>query len=174
MPVRRPPLSPIPIDLHLEYSRVDSSPPSPSSLLQLSGVRSLTIAGGQYRSIHLVEALSIPRDSDNGSAIWMWPNLREVTFMTSNAPSKALLHMIGTRAEASAALHQQGTEGVAMLERLEVGGRVFTSEELETIRAVVSDVVVRIPTVPSVPDFHSLRVPINPTSFQPLTIPPMT
>ncbi|KAG8986640.1 hypothetical protein FRB93_005205 [Tulasnella sp. JGI-2019a] len=153
--VRRPLLSPIPIELYLQYSRVDGSPPSPSSLFQLSGVRSLMISGYQGWAIHLVEALSTPRDSENDNALWMWPNLREVTVIAFNGSSlKALLHMVETRAEA--ALHWQGTEVIAMLERLDVRGLVFTSEELEAIRAITRDVVVVTPINPIFLGFHSL------------------
>ncbi|KAG8986643.1 hypothetical protein FRB94_003152 [Tulasnella sp. JGI-2019a] len=142
--VRRPPLSPLPI--HPEFTDSDSSSSSPFNLLQLPDVRSLTITDLHGWTNHLAEALSTPRNSENGCAVWMWPSLREVTIGPFKGSSEALLHMFETRGEAAS--HPPGTEGIgtiAMLERVEVREKVFTLEEIETIRAVVRDVVISTP-----------------------------
>ncbi|KAG9002400.1 hypothetical protein FRB93_011517 [Tulasnella sp. JGI-2019a] len=142
---RRPPLSPIPIDLHLEYSNISSSSPSPH-LHQLPDVRSLSIAWLHSWTHHTVEALSIPRDAEQGRTVWMWPSPREVITKAFDGPSPALLHMVETRVEA--ALFQQGPGGtgeIAMLEKLGVGEEVFTLEDFEAVRAVIRDAIVVAP-----------------------------
>ncbi|KAG8985839.1 hypothetical protein FRB94_003403 [Tulasnella sp. JGI-2019a] len=145
---RRPPLSPIPIDLHLEYNNISSSSPSPSHLHQLPDVRSLSITWLHSWIHRTVEALSIPRDAEQGRAVWMWPSLRGVIVKAFDGPSPALLHMVETRMEA--ALLQRGLGGtgeIAMLEKLGVGEEVFTLKDFEAVRTVIRDAIVVAPPI---------------------------
>ncbi|KAG8986644.1 hypothetical protein FRB95_004868 [Tulasnella sp. JGI-2019a] len=144
--VRRPPLSPIPVDLHLEYSNISSSSPLPSHLHQLPDVRSLSITCLHGWIHHLVEALSIPRDAEQGYTVWMWPSMREVIVKTFDGPSPALLHMVETRMKAALLRRGPGGTGeIVMLERLGIGEEVFTLEDFGAVRAVIRDVIVVAP-----------------------------
>ncbi|KAG8988305.1 hypothetical protein FRB94_003388 [Tulasnella sp. JGI-2019a] len=139
---QRPPLSLIHINIHLEYKILRDPRPSPSDLLRLSGVRSLTITDLRGYVTSLVEALSIPRSLENETDRWPWPSLREVTVKTFRC-SRALLHMVTARTEA--ALPRQGTveaDDISMLEKLEIGREVFTVKEFEAVRAVLGDAAV--------------------------------
>ncbi|KAG8988288.1 hypothetical protein FRB94_014747 [Tulasnella sp. JGI-2019a] len=145
--VRRPPLSPLPIDVHLQYSQPLRPPPSPSDLLRLSNVQSLTISDSSgFTTNQLVVALSTPRDLEDGSNGWMWPGLREMNVEAFNDPMRSLFHMVKMRTEA--ALRQKEakeTSGVAILERLEVGKDVFSAEEFEAVRTALGHAVVMKP-----------------------------
>ncbi|KAG9003382.1 hypothetical protein FRB94_003150 [Tulasnella sp. JGI-2019a] len=170
--VRQPPLIPIPVDLHLEYSNIASSSPSPSYLHQLLDVRSLSIACLQGWIHRLVEALSIPRGAEQGRAVWMWPNLQEVIVKAFDGPSPALLHMVETRMEA-ASLRQgpRGTGEIAMLERLGVGQEVFTLKDFEAFRALIKDIIV---VAPPIQPASTRTLQAFFTSFQSLLDPQMT
>ncbi|KAG8988311.1 hypothetical protein FRB94_003382 [Tulasnella sp. JGI-2019a] len=146
LPVRRPPLPWTPVHIHLKYSPNRGPQPAPSYLFRISSTYSLTISDPYGCTNSLIEALSIPRDLDNGSNRWPWPRLRVVTIRAFLGPSTVLLHMIKTRTEA--ALRQKGTgrvRGIKMLRRLEVEVDVFTVEEFEAIRAVIGDVAIMMP-----------------------------
>ncbi|KAG8988300.1 hypothetical protein FRB94_003393 [Tulasnella sp. JGI-2019a] len=143
---RSPLLSPIPVDVHLEYRLQRSLSPSPSDLLRLSSVRSLTIADLYGYTNKLAESLSVPKDLEDGSDGWLWPGLREVTIRDFDGPSATLLHMVKTRTDA--AIRQKGTSSmseIAMLEKLEVRAGVFAVEEFEVIQAVLGDASVILP-----------------------------
>ncbi|KAG8986274.1 hypothetical protein FRB93_005368 [Tulasnella sp. JGI-2019a] len=142
--VRRPPILPIPIDIDLDYSGHTDSPSSPTSLLQLSNVRSLKIADPHGHTNRLLEALSSPRDDSNDQ--WLWPGLVEVTVTTFTCPSTILLRMAEARAEA--ALRQDGAGNVGKivkLGRFQAERGVFTETQFEAVRAVLGDVAVLWP-----------------------------
>ncbi|KAG9000113.1 hypothetical protein FRB94_002081 [Tulasnella sp. JGI-2019a] len=140
--------SPFPLPIHVQLEYTDRPPTPPPDLLQLSSVQSLTITDrilGYAR--YLTKALSVPRDLENGGSGWPWPSLRKVTIRSLDDSSSAtLLHMVKTRAEA--ALRQQAAgdiNAIAMLERLEVGGNLFTIEEVEVIGAILGRALVITP-----------------------------
>ncbi|KAG8992296.1 hypothetical protein FRB93_002402 [Tulasnella sp. JGI-2019a] len=145
--IPRPLLSPIPIDLHLNYiARWGPPPPSTGNLLRLSNVRSLTITDTHGCTGHLVEALSISTLSSEGCEGWMWPSLRKVNVIGFRRPPTVLLNMIKARTEAALLRGGTGTtDEIAMLEVLEVGADVFTSEEFEAVRGVLGDAAVMRP-----------------------------
>ncbi|KAG8988287.1 hypothetical protein FRB93_004117 [Tulasnella sp. JGI-2019a] len=137
--VRRPPLSPVLIDVHLYLIQPY---PSTSDLLHLSDVQSLTISDPFGRTCQLIEALSIPTDPKEGNGGWMWLGLREMNVRAFKDPERTLFHMVKMRTEV--ALHQKetkGTSGVAMLEWLEVGKGVFLVEDFEEVRAILGHVI---------------------------------
>ncbi|KAG9029261.1 hypothetical protein FRB95_005535 [Tulasnella sp. JGI-2019a] len=142
--VRRPPLSPIPVDVQLNYTaRWGSSSPSTDDLLRLSNVRSLTITDTYGCTVRLLNALSIPTPPSDGCDRWLWPSLRKVNVSAFRGPSTVLLNMIKTRAEAALRRKKTGgMDGIVMLKKLEVGEDVFTFEEFEAVRAVLGNAAV--------------------------------
>ncbi|KAG9035062.1 hypothetical protein FRB95_012081 [Tulasnella sp. JGI-2019a] len=141
--VPRPPRSPIPVSIHLEYPRNRGPPPSPSDLFRIPNVWSLTISDNFGYTHTLVEALSGRSDLGNGSDGWPWPRLQRVAIKAFHGPSTALLYMIKARMEA--ALHKEGTRcigGIAKLDRFHVEAGVFMSEEFEAIRGVLGDAAI--------------------------------
>ncbi|KAG8984756.1 hypothetical protein FRB93_006334 [Tulasnella sp. JGI-2019a] len=129
----------IPIDIDIEYQ---GRPPSPSDLVHLSGVRSLTIMDPCCYTKQLINALSIPRDLEDGSNGWPWPSLRPLAVKAFKRSSETFLHMVKTRTEAVAATHQRGSTGMnelVMLERFEVKHSLFTKDEFESVKAILGD-----------------------------------
>ncbi|KAG9020228.1 hypothetical protein FRB95_004804 [Tulasnella sp. JGI-2019a] len=140
-----PPLSPIPIDVHLEYANYArrGSPPSSADLLQLSSVRSLTITDYYGYTNCLVEALSTPTDLGGGSHRCLWPNLQGVTITAFNGSPMILLHMVKIRTEAALLQKESGALGeIATLSRFEVEGGALTAEEFEAFRAILGEAAV--------------------------------
>ncbi|KAG9030383.1 hypothetical protein FRB95_003982 [Tulasnella sp. JGI-2019a] len=144
--VRCPPLSPIPININLNYRSLPGLPSPPSHLLQLSNVRSLQITDYCGYTNHLVEALSFPRDRRSDG--WLWPGLQEVTIRAFTGRPTTLLHMVKARAEAS--VRQEGTgliSEIVVLKRFQVERGIFTEDQFKVVRAALGDAAVLWPVI---------------------------
>ncbi|KAG8868425.1 histone methyltransferase set1 [Tulasnella sp. 331] len=124
---RRSVLSPIPIDVHIDYPTVWVSPVTALDLSRLSSVRSLTITDSDTRIQPLIEQLEAPMDFLDGK--WMWPDLVEVTLNNNVETLRLLLLRMVKKRQMASLLREWGQPKVTFVNGFDCRGNVVMATE---------------------------------------------